>query len=276
MKVYIAADMEGITGVVSPEDVTSGSASYERARRQMMSDVNTAISAAFDSGALEVLVNDRHGSFRNLVIQDLEPRARLISGFNGTQISCEGIDSSFDAACFIGFHAMHGTVGGVLNHTISSAVVQQVRLNGSPIGEIGLDALSAAAHTVPVVAISGDDKTAQEAQDLIPTIETAIVKYGIDRTTADCLPPAATSELIRKAVSDGLRNVDKAFLPKCKEPCTFAVDFRYTSCALFPTLVPYFRRTGPFTVEFGPVSFIEGTRALEACITLAHSAVQHG
>jgi D-amino peptidase len=135
VKVFISVDMEGVTAVTDPEDVLPDGSDYARGRVFMTGDANAAIQGAFDAGATEVVVNDSHWIMRNLLIEQLDPRARIIKGFHKPMCMVQGLDDSFDAAVFVGYHSCAGTEGGVLNHTLLGKEIQNMFLNGEPIGE---------------------------------------------------------------------------------------------------------------------------------------------
>ena len=167
MKVFISVDMEGVTGITDPEDVLPDGADYARGRRFMTADANAAIRGAFDAGATEVLVNDSHWTMRNLLLEDLDPRARMIKGLQKPMCMVQGLDASFDAAVFVGYHSCAGTEHGVLNHTLLGKEVQNLLLNDEPIGETRLNALIAGELGVPVVFVAGDDAVCREARDVL-------------------------------------------------------------------------------------------------------------
>ncbi len=144
-KVYISVDMEGISGISDSSQLSAGQPEYTRYRKLMAQDVNAAVQGAFAGGATDVLVNDSHGSMRNLLIEDLDPRARLISHSFKAHGMLEGLDDSFDAVFFIGYHAKAGSAVGFAAHT-GSGVVRDLRVNGRSVGEGGLNALLAAWH----------------------------------------------------------------------------------------------------------------------------------
>lgn len=155
LKVYISSDMEGIAGLVSGTQVTGGERDYAVGRRLMIAETNAAIAAAFDAGATEVLVNDSHGSQTNLLAEELDRRAVLITGAPKPRGMMQGIDSTFDAVVFIGYHAQGSSIDAVLGHTYSGAL-KRVTLNGREVGEYGLNAAVAGHFGVPVVFIAGD------------------------------------------------------------------------------------------------------------------------
>jgi D-amino peptidase len=189
MKILIAADMEGISGVVNWEQVSPGHSEYERFRRIMTADVNAAILGAVESGAEQILVADGHAYARNILIEELDPRARLNSGSPSPFSMVQGIDEGVDGVIFIGYHARVGTQNAILEHTWSSKCVAGLLVNDRPFGEIGLNAALCGHFGVPVIAISGDQSACAEASELIAGIETAVVKQAHGRMAAECLPP---------------------------------------------------------------------------------------
>ncbi len=199
MKILIAVDMEGITGVVHVDHTTPGHAEYERFRRLMTEDVNAAIRGAFDGSATEVVVSDGHWDNRNILIEELDSRARLNAGGPRPFSMVEGIDSGVDGVLFVGYHARVGTPNAILDHTWSTTRVAGLWLNDTLIGEIGLNAAVCGHFRVPVLMVSGDQSACAEASALLGPLELVIVKNAVGRTAAECLPPAVTKDKIRKA-----------------------------------------------------------------------------
>jgi D-amino peptidase len=189
MKILIAADMEGVTGVVNWDHVDPDHAEYQRFRRLMTGDVNAAVRGAFEGGAEEVVIADGHGSGRNLLIEELDPRTRLNSGGPAPLSMVEGADSEIDAAMFVGYHARAGAPNAILSHTWSGRRVARVWLNGGEVGEIGLNAAVCGHFEVPVIMISGDQTACAEAAELLGELETAVVKTAKSRMAAECLSP---------------------------------------------------------------------------------------
>lgn len=207
MKVYLSADMEGLAGVVSPSQLTRGTAEYEEARHLLCGEVMAAIDGACEAGAETIVVRDAHGSGLNLPLAGLDGRARYVLGSSQAD-RFPGLDRSFQAAVLLGYHAMAGTAGAVRDHTMSSAAFQEVRLNGRPVGEVGLDAAIFGQFGVPVVLVSGDDKTCREAESLLPHVVTVETKTGWGRHTALTLAPQAARELIRRQVREALSRLE--------------------------------------------------------------------
>ena len=198
MKVLIACDMEGITGVVNRDQVTTTHAEYQRCRRLMAQDANAAVEGALAAGAAEVIVSDGHAHGHNILIEDLHPGARLHSGLNAEFAMVEGVQERPDAAIFIGYHARAGTLNAILDHTWNSYCLADVRLNDRSIGETGLNAAVCGHFGVPVVMVSGDQALAAESREWLPGTVCAVVKTGTGRGSGVCLPPAESQALIRE------------------------------------------------------------------------------
>lgn len=212
LKVLIAADMEGISGVVSWAHVSKGKPDYERFRRIMTGDVNAAVRGSFQTGADDVVVVDGHDDGQNIIYEDLEPRTRLIAGSPPPFTMVQGIDSGVSVAMLVGYHARYGTYNAVMDHTWCGAVIN-LWLNGKQMGEIGLAAAVCGHFDVPVVMISGDQAAAAEASDLIPGIEAAVVKKGMGRNGAECLPVEVAQQKIREGAARAISRVRADMAP---------------------------------------------------------------
>ena len=164
MKIFISADIEGVCGVFHTRQTGENSSEYERAKKLLTEEVNAAIEGALEAGAEEILVNDSHGSMRNIILEDLNPAARLISGFPKPLVMMEGIDNSFDGALLIGYHAMSRT-RGILANTINGFTFHSIKMNGVAYGETEINAALAAHFHVPVIMASGDDDLGEEISD---------------------------------------------------------------------------------------------------------------
>ncbi len=272
MRVYISADMEGATGITNTLQTGSKNSDYGRGRKLLTGDVNAAVLGALDAGAEEVWVNDAHGPMTNILIEELDDRACLISGSNKPLLQMEGIDAGFDAAFFVAYHACEGTACGVLNHTIMGSVVTEIRRNDQPVGETAINAGLAGAFGVPVVLLTGDDTVAAEAQQLIPGIQTVAVKTALDRHTARCLPPGRTADLIRQAAARALQL--RADIPphRVEPPVTFSITFKTTPAAAMACLFPLVRRTGPKSVEVQSEDHADAFRQLWGALILGQRA----
>jgi D-amino peptidase len=221
VQIYISADMEGITGLVDAIDVQPGGADYERGRVMMTQDVNAAIRGALAAGATRVVVNDAHGRMRNLLPDELHPAARLVRGRPKAMSMLEGLDDSFDAALCVGYHSRAGTLG-VLSHSFMGHEIEDMWLDGDPVGEIGLVHATAAALGVPVVLLTGDDAACAEMTDWDPGVRTVSVKAARDRFAADLLPVPEAREAIETAARDAVQaaagSVATAGQPRAGQP----------------------------------------------------------
>jgi len=270
LKVYISADMEGISGVVHSDQTTPGTPEYAAARKWMAEDVNAAVEGAFRAGANDVFVNDSHGSMRNIDPADLHPKAVLISGSPKPQGMMEGLDKSFDAVLFVGYHAGAGTQDAVLDHTISGSVVQSIKVNGLELPELGLNAALAGAYDVPVVFVSGDVAVCRQAKAILGNdVVTAPVKDAIGRTAARLIPFAEARRAIRDRVTDALRRLGQFKPFRVSTPCKFELQFYISAQADMAMYIPSVQRLNARTVSFLSDDFPKGFKMLRGLISLA-------
>ena len=207
-RVYISVDMEGISGVNGDDQTSAGQPEYARARKLMAEDANAAIRGAFEGGATDVLVNDSHGGQRNLLPEDLDARARLISHSFKRHGMMEGLDDSFDAVIFVGYHAKADTPRGLFAHT-GSGVVRDLQINGRSVGEGGMNAALAAYYGVPVVAVSGDDVAVAEVKESAPGARGVIVKRAINVRAVELKPLQTARREIQEAAMQGVAAAKK-------------------------------------------------------------------
>jgi D-amino peptidase len=225
MKVYISVDMEGISGVVHPDQVSGGGWEYQEARHLYIADANAAVEGAFDGGADEVIVGDMHGRGFHFPIAELHPRARFVMG-SGHWPRFPFLEGS-DALFLVGYHALHGTPAAVRDHTMSSASWQDFWINGRLMGEVGIDASWAGHLGVPVMLVTGDDKVCAEARALLGAIETAEVKQSVARHRALILPPPRAQALIRESAKRATERVGQ--VPPLATECPVEIRLRYVS-----------------------------------------------
>jgi D-amino peptidase len=240
MNIYISADMEGVTGVTHSQDVIPGRSQYERFRGLLTADVNAAIEGAAQAGATEFLVNEAHDGMRNILLEDLDPRAEVIVGQRKPLSMMQGFEGA-DLAFFVGYHARAGTEG-VLSHTFDSpTVVTGVWLNSEPCSEARMNATLAGLRDIPVGLVTGDDLACAEAEALYTGVQTARVKTAVDRYTARCLSPQVARERIRDAA---LRAAEEGDLtPYAPEPpYSFTIEFASASSAASVLFFPGLER----------------------------------
>ena len=269
-KIFISVDMEGIWGVVAGDQVSSSSPEYGPARRWMAEDVNAVVAGLFEGGAGEVVVNDSHGSMRNIVADTINPRASLITGSPKPLSMMQGIDETFDAVIFVGYHARAGTQAAILDHTISSATVRAIRVNGQEMPELGLNAAIAGYYKVPVIMLTGDTETCRQARALLGDgLVTAPVKEAIGRVAARLFPAEETRQRMKAAAREAVGKI-KTFTPfRPASPYNVEVEFHNSGQAELPSLLPGVKRTGARAVAISSPDFIEAFKLARAIIALA-------
>lgn len=265
MKIFISADIEGISGVIHREHQVSGTGDYERSRRLMTQEVNAAIKGAIDAGADEILVNDSHGSMRNIILEDLNSKARLITGFPKQLLMMEGIDASYDGVIFIGYHAM-ACSWGVLAHTIDGSSILSIKINGKEYGEFGLNAAIAGHFGVPILCVSGDNHLKEEVDGLSAEIEFAEVKTAHGVWSANCIHPTIVSELITEKVKRAISNIFicKPFV--MEGPINLEVVLKHPSICDVVSIIPGVKRNSSTTVSYHAENIIEAMRAIATMV----------
>ena len=248
MKVYISVDMEGISGVNSDNQTSAAGAEYGRARRLMVEDANAAIRGAFDGGATDVLVNDSHGSQRNLLPEDLDPRARLISHSFKRHGMMEGLDETFDAVIFVGYHAKAGSPRGLFAHT-GSGVLRDLQINGRSVGEGGMNAILAQWYGVPVVLVTGDDVAVEEQRETVPGVRGVAVKRAINSRAVELRPLADTRREIQLAAKESVAAARKG-APTRLPQYTVRMEFRDPTIPEVASAFREVRLVSPYVVEF--------------------------
>lgn len=272
MKVLLAADMEGITGVTNWEQVTPGQSEWQRFRRLMTEDVNAAVAGLFEAGADSITVVDAHWKSNNILIEQVDARVVLQNGTPTSLSMLEGVQHGVDAVVFIGSHARVGTPNAILDHTWSSNVVADVWLNGKPVGEVGLNASLCGYFNVPVIMVSGDQAVAEEAQTWIPGVHTAVVKEAKGRYAAACLPPAESQKLIKDTADKALTAFTKTNQPQpvpVKTPVQIRLSLRNTVMADRVQFFPGVERISGRDVQFETDSMLAAYRLFGSVVALA-------
>ncbi|WP_265501011.1 M55 family metallopeptidase [Paracoccus beibuensis] len=256
MRVYISADIEGVAGVVAPQQGQAGHPEHEKARILMTQEVNALVEGLIEGGATEVLVNDSHGQMTNLLPELMHPAADLILGKPKPMNMACGLDAGFDLFCMLGHHSRAGA-GGVLAHTTNGFAFAEVRVNGTPMGEPAIYGLYAAELGIPVGLISGDDLTEAENRPLFPDAEFAVVKQTIGQRAARQMSVARARALLREA---GRRAASRKDRPAPIAPQgPFRVEFAVTRAVLADqfAVLPPVRRLDAMTVAFDCASIAE-------------------
>ncbi|WP_409274648.1 M55 family metallopeptidase [Neobacillus sp. SCS-31] len=273
MKIFISADMEGISGVATNQQLKTPS-EYQRFRKLMTADVNAAIEGAFNGGATEVIVADGHGNMSNIIIEELDPRARLISGNNRVMCQLEGLDESFDGIMFVGHH---GREGGsdvtVISHTLAGICVEEMQINGKVVGETEMNSYVAGSMGVPALFISGDDAYVKEVQETLPEVEGAVTKRAVDRFAAELLHPEVARREIREKAEAAVKKAKQAKpLVIGEGPVTFDLKFKGPQQAKMTTTLPTVELTGPKSIRFTCDDMVTAYKHMWGCVIIAMTA----
>lgn len=273
MKILIAADMEGITGVVHWDQVNPDHPEYSRFRKLMTGDVNAAIRGAFAGGATSVSVTDGHNSGRNILIEELDPRATLNSGSPSHLSMVHGVDQEVDGVIYVGYHGRMGAIHAILDHTWSDERVSGVWINDRAFGEAGLNGAVCGHFDVPVIMASGDQTLCAEVREFFGNeIETAQVKKAVSRMSAECLPPAETSRVIEEAAKRAVLNLKSERAPgpfKVSKPIKLTIEFEQSDMADKAALLPHAKRTIDRRVEYVAEDMVTIYRAFRTMLALA-------
>ena len=263
MKILISADMEGVVGVVTGEQLSPQGFEYQRFREFMTQEVNTAIEAAFAAGATEIVVADSHGNGQNLLIEKLPKNITLVRSWPRPLMMVQGVDETFAGVIFIGYHSGTTNSTGVRAHTMSSANLADVQLNGISVPEAGLNAAIAGHFNVPVIMISGDDAAVKEATDLLGNIEGAVVKWNYGFHSARTLMPEAANDLIREKVKRAVGRISEFRPYKVAPPIRLDVRFKNYRPAEVLSYLSIVERTDAHSIRFQGRDMIETAKFIE-------------
>jgi len=263
VRVYISADMEGVGGVVSGDQLGPQSFEYERFRGFMTNEVLAAIEGARAAGATEFLVSDSHGNGENLLIERFPKDVQIVRSWPRPLGMMQGVDNSFAAVLFVGYHSSTTNPQGVRAHTMSSANLADLRLNGVSVPEAGLNAAIAGHYGVPVAMISGDDAIVKEAQGLLGPIEGAVVKWAYGFHSARTLTPEASCDRIREAAQKAVARAKELKPWTVTAPVTVDVRFKNYRPSEVLAYLPIVERTDAHSVRFKAKDMLEAMRFLE-------------
>ena len=260
LKVYISVDMEGIAGVVSDQQLSPTGFEYARFREFMTAEALAAINGAKEAGATEIVVSDSHGNMQNLLIERFPADVQIVRSSPRPLSMMQGIDSTFDAAIFIGYHSGTANPQGVRAHTMSSARYAGIDINGSPAAESRVNAAIAGYYGVPVVLITGDDIATAELKSVLGDVETAVVKRAIGFHSAITSTPEAAQNLIKERTKAGLQR-RASFKPyKVASPVRLDVTFKSYRPAEILAYLPIVERTTSHAIRYNGRNIIDVMR----------------
>lgn len=260
MKVFLLVDMEGATGIVNWPQVRVDSPEYVVGQKLLMSDVNAAVEGILEAGAKEVVVCEGHAHMRNIILEQLNERARLITGPAKYKEYCQiiGLDDSFDAAVFVGFHAKARVKQALLSHTWTGTV-HHVKVNGAEFGETGLNAAICGAYNVPLFAITGDNAVCQEAKDTVGNhVHTIEVKKALSYNVGECFTPKATAKMIRQGMVDAFKLPHPVL--QISSPVTIELGFYKPENADQASRFPHVERIEDSEVRICHESYLEAIK----------------
>ena len=269
-KVFISVDMEGITGVVQPAQLGPEGFEYQRAREWMTAEVNAAIAGIRDAAPAEIVVCDSHGNGQSVLIDKLPDDVRIVRGFPRPLEMMQGIDDSFAAAVFIGYHASEWTANAVRGHTISSARLLGLKLNGTEMSEGMYNAALAGQFGVPVAFVSGDRLAVTQLQQVAPAAEGAIVKEPYGYHSALTVTPARGQAMTRDGLKRAMAKLVSASLQpyRLTAPIALEVGFKLTLDAERAAFVPGLTRADAHTVKGSFRDMTEITKLLQVLTSL--------
>jgi len=255
MKIYISADMEGIAGIVHGDQTEEG-AEFMQSRKLMTEEVNATIRGAFSGGATEVLVNDSHNTMRNIIIEDLDPRASLISGNKKPLSMMEGVDMGFDGVILVGYHARAGAPG-VISHTYSG-IIRSLKINGYELGEAGLNGLVAGCFNVPLIMATGDDKLCEEVRAFFGEVETVAVKRYISRNAAQSRPLKEVYKDIEATAKKAVKGIKNFKSKRLEGPYAMEVAFQNIILTdMAAARIPGVKAIDSNTISFNSTEFLD-------------------
>jgi D-amino peptidase len=265
MRIYITADIEGVTGATVWDETDEKNPYYAELREQMTAEVAAACEGALNAGATEILVKDAHGWGRNILPAKLPRQVQLVRAWSGHPFGMmQELDETFHAALAIGYHSRAGSGGSPLAHTMTGKMAY-FKINGQYASEFMISAYTAGWVGVPMVFLSGDAALCQESQAFIPSLSTVAVMRGAGNATVSLHPHLAV-ERIRAGVEAAL----KADVSKCRVlmPSHLTVELRYKNHAdaRYASFFPGASLIEPHTVGFEGDDYFEVLRFFLFCM----------
>lgn len=264
LRIYISADIEGVAGVVSRDNLMPGRFEYEQARDWMTTTVLTACETAHALGAAEVVVSDSHGNGQNIRFEQMPDYVRLVRSWPRPLGMMQGVEiGQYAGAFLLGYHAGAGNPEGTLAHTLSGELFQEVRLNGQALSEAGISAAIAGHFGVPVLLMTGDDVAVTETSGLLRGIATVCVKTSLGFLSAMNESPATADQALREGVSDAMSRIGSAPVFAIEGPVVIEIRLRTRFVAEWLCYLRGVERTDAFTVRHEVTDMVQASRFLQ-------------
>lgn len=268
LKVLISVDMEGVAGVVSADQLLPGAFEYERFRRFMTSEAVAAVEGAKQGGATDIVVTDAHGNEENLLVEQFPPDVRIVRGSPRRLGMMGGLDQTFDAVMFVGYHASTSNSAGVRAHTFSSARFTRVTLNGVPVTEGAWNAAIAGQFNVPVIFAAGDDAAVSEIRAAIGDFESVETKHTLGFHAAETMTPDAAQKLIREKAATAMKRLSDRKPYRIANPVAVTISFKsITPVEAASYLSQVFTRVDSHTLSFHAKDMAEASDVLQFLMT---------
>lgn len=267
-KIYISVDMEGIADIVNSPQTTAGQFDYERGRRLMTAEVNAAVEGCLAAGAGEIVVSDSHGNAQNIIPEDLNEKALLIRSFPRTLLQMEGIDRTFDAAIFIGYHPKEGTPNANLSHTVWGTKFAEIRVNGKVVSEAIFNAAVAGHFNVPLVMIAGDQNVAKEALETFGPVETVVTKESLAWLAAMSRHPKLVCAEIREKAEKAVRRLKELKPYVVTPPVRLEIAFKNIYDAESFAYLPWVKRPEGKTTVVEVPTMVDANRVITALFAI--------
>ena len=262
LKIYISADMEGVTGAVTGDQLGPAGFEYQRFRQFMTNEVLAAIEGARAAGATEIVVSDSHGNGENLLIDQFPPDVKIVRSWPRPLMMMQGIDDTFDGAIFIAYHSSTTNPQGIRAHTMSSATLAAVRLNGIEMPEGGINAAIGGHFGVPILMVSGGDAAVEEVSGLLGGIGEAVAKWNYGFHSAMTLTPEAGVAVIREAAAAAVRSAGSAEPYVLEPPITVEITFKNYLPAEMLSYLRDVERADAHTVRYIAEDMLDASRFL--------------
>jgi D-amino peptidase len=259
MKIYITADIEGITGAAHWDETDKKNADYGEFREQMTAEVAAACEGALNAGATEIWVKDAHWTGRNIIPSKLPRQARIVREWSGHPFGMiQELDKTFFAALAIGYHSRAGSNSSPLAHTMTGNITY-IKINEQYVAEFMMSAYTAGLVDVPMVFVSGDAGICQEAKTFIPNLHYVAVMQGVGNSTISIHPHLAV-EQIRAGVETALKSDVSGYRLRMPDHFSVEVRFRNHASAYHMSFFPGVTLKEAHTVQFEVDNFFEVLR----------------